>query len=103
GQVQGGQRAQPSLGPERTKEFERVVVLGLLNNHADASITGYLARTEGASFQLSVPNSTGFTSITANAGVIRNRGIETSFNFRPVMQQNLPWEVGLNWSKNENR
>ena len=103
GQVQGGQRAQPSLGPERTKEFETGVDLGLLNNHADASITGYLARTEGAIFQLPVPNSTGFTSITANAGVIRNRGIETSFNFRPVMQQNLTWEVGLNWSKNENR
>lgn len=103
GQIQGGQRAQPNLGPERTKSFETGVDLGLLNNHADASLTAYMDRTEGAIFSLPVPNSTGFGSITSNAGTIRNRGIEASFNFRPIMQQNLTWEVGLNWSKNENR
>ena len=103
GQIQGGQKAQPNLGPERTKEFETGVDLGLLNNHADASITGYLDRTEGAIFALPVPNSTGFSSITSNAGVIRNRGIEASFNFRPIMRSDLTWEVGVNWSKNENR
>jgi len=103
GQIQGGQKAQPNLGPERTKEFETGVDLGLLNNHADASITGYLDRTEGAIFALPVPNSTGFSSITSNAGVIRNRGIETAFNFRPIMRTDLTWEVGVNWSKNENR
>ncbi len=103
GLAQGGQHQQPILGPERTKEFETGVDLGGLNNHADAQITLYLDRTEGAIFSLPLANSTGFTSITSNAGVIRNRGIETSFNFRPVMQQNLTWEIGLNWSKNENR
>src|SRR6185312_17522795 len=75
GQVQGGGKAQPNLGPERTKEFETGVDLGLLNNHADASITGYMDRTEGAIFALPLPNSTGFNSIISNAGVIRNRGI----------------------------
>ena len=103
GQIQNGQKAQPNLGPERTKEFETGVDLGLLDNHADASITGYLDRTEGAIFSLPKPASTGFTSITSNAGVIRNRGIETSFNFRPIMRSDLTWELGLNWSKNENR
>lgn len=103
GLTQGGQRAQPNLGPERTKEFETGVDVGMFNNHADASITGYIDRTEGAIFSLPLPSSSGFTSITANAATIRNRGIEASFNFRPIMHQNLTWELGLNWSKNENR
>jgi TonB-linked SusC/RagA family outer membrane protein len=103
GQVQGGQRNQPNLGPERTKEFETGVDLGLLNNHADASITLYSDRTEGAIFGLPLANSTGFSSIISNAGVIRNRGIETSINYRPIMRSDLNWEIGLNWSKNENR
>ncbi|HKV51191.1 MAG TPA: SusC/RagA family TonB-linked outer membrane protein [Gemmatimonadaceae bacterium] len=103
GLSQGFTKGQPNLGPERTKEFETGVDLGFLNNHADASITAYLDRTEGAIFSLPLPNSTGYGQITANAATIRNRGIETSFNFRPIMQQNLSWEIGVNWSKNENR
>jgi len=103
GQVQGGQRNQPNLGPERTKEFETGVDLGLLNSHADASITLYSDRTEGAIFSLPLANSTGFSSITSNAGTIRNRGIETAINYRPIMRSDLTWEIGLNWSKNENR
>jgi TonB-linked SusC/RagA family outer membrane protein len=103
GLTQGGQKAQPNLGPERTKEFETGVDLGLLNNHMDASVTAYIDRTEQAIFSLPLAASTGFSSITSNAAVIRNRGIETSLNFRPIMQQDLTWEVGLNWSKNENR
>lgn len=103
GLAQGGRRPQPDLGPERTKSYETGVDLGLLDSHADASITLYLDRTEGAIFALSVPNSTGYTSITTNGGTIRNRGIETSFNIRPIMKPGLTWEIGLNWSKNENR
>ncbi len=103
GQIQGGQRLQTNLGPERTKEFETGVDLGLLDSHANASLTLYSDRTEGAIFGLPLPNSTGFSFITANAGTIRNRGIEASINYRPIMRSDLTWEIGLNWSKNENR
>ena len=103
GLEQGALRAQPNLGPERTKEFETGVDLGLLNSHMDASLTAYLDRTEGAIFGLPLAASTGFSSITANAATIRNRGLEASVNYRPIMGQNLTWEVGVNWSKNENR
>src|SRR6185437_13104301 len=103
GLAQGSLHAQPNLGPERTKEFEAGVDVGLFGSRADASFTGYLDRTEGAIFGLPLANSTGFSAITANAGVIRNRGLETSINYRPIMRSDLTWEVGLNWSKNENR
>lgn len=103
GLSQSAQKSQANLAPERTKEFETGVDLGLFNNHADASVTLYQDRTEGAIFQAPLAASTGFVSQAQNAGTIRNRGIETSVNYRPVMNSDLTWEVGLQWSKNENR
>ncbi len=103
GLSQSPQKAQPDLAPERTKEFETGVDLGLFNNHADASVTLYQDRTEGAIFQAPLAASTGFVNQAQNAGTIRNRGIETSINYRPIMNSDLTWEVGLQWSKNENR
>jgi len=103
GLSQSAQKAQPNLAPERTKEFETGVDLGMFNNHADASVTLYQDRTEGAIFQAPLAASTGFVSQAQNAGTIRNRGIETSLNYRPIMNSDLTWEIGLQWSKNENR
>lgn len=103
GLAQSAQKAQPDLGPERTKEFETGVDLGLFNSHADASITLYQDRTEGAIFQAPLAASSGFVVQAQNAGTLRNRGIETSLNYRPIMKGDLTWEVGVQWSKNENR
>jgi len=66
-------------------------------------VTLYQDRTEGAIFQAPLAASTGFVSQAQNAGTIRNRGIETSLNYRPIMNSDLTWEIGLQWSKNENR
>ena len=103
GLSQSAQKEQPNLAPERTKEFETGVDLGLFNSHADASATVYQDKTVGAIFQAPLAASTGFVVQAQNAGTIRNRGIETSFNYRPIMSSNLTWEIGLQWSKNENR
>ncbi|MBX6331176.1 MAG: SusC/RagA family TonB-linked outer membrane protein [Gemmatimonadaceae bacterium] len=103
GLTQSAQKAQPDLGPERTKEIEAGIDLGLFNNRADASLTLYNDRTEGAIFLAPVPNSTGFLFQAQNAGTIRNRGIEATVNYRPIMRQDMNWEIGLQWSTNENK
>ncbi|HEX6966962.1 MAG TPA: SusC/RagA family TonB-linked outer membrane protein [Gemmatimonadaceae bacterium] len=103
GLVQGTQKAQPDLGPERTKEIEAGVDLGLFNNIADAGITLYNDRSEGVIFQAPLPNSTGFISQAQNAATIRNRGIEVTFNVRPIQHTNLGWDIGLQFAKNDNR
>jgi len=103
GLSQSFQKAQPILGPERTKSVEAGVDLGLANNHADASFTVYRDHTIGAIFLAPVPNSTGFGVQAQNAGDLRNQGIETQLNIRPIMQKDLTWEVGLQWAKNDNR
>ncbi|MGH7625886.1 MAG: hypothetical protein ACREOJ_11310, partial [Gemmatimonadaceae bacterium] len=59
--------------------------------------------TIGAIFLAPVPNSTGFGVQAQNAGDLRNQGIETQLNIRPIMQKDLTWEVGLQWARNDNR
>jgi hypothetical protein len=103
GLIQGLQKAQPNLGPERTKEIEAGVDLGLFNNVADMGLTFYNDRTEGVIFQAPLPSSTGFISQAQNAATIRNRGVEVTFNVRPIQRPNLGWDVGLQWSKNNNK
>jgi TonB-linked SusC/RagA family outer membrane protein len=102
GVIQSINKAQPNLGPERTKEFETGVDVGLFNNRADASLTLYNDRTEGVIFSQPLANSTGFQQQAANAATFRNRGIELSANYRPIIRQDLTWEIGAQWSKNDN-
>ena len=103
GLLQGFTKAQPNLGPERTKEFETGVDLGFFGARADAAITLYNDRTEGTIFLAPLPNSTGFGQQAQNAGTIRNRGVEVALNVRPIMQPDVTWEVGLQWARNQNQ
>ncbi|HEU4642196.1 MAG TPA: SusC/RagA family TonB-linked outer membrane protein [Gemmatimonadaceae bacterium] len=103
GLVLGPTKEQPNLGPERTKEFEAGLDFGLFGPRADGSLTLYHDKTVGVIFRAALPNSTGFINQAQNAATIRNRGIEAQLNVRPLMRENLTWEVGLQWGKNENR
>ncbi|HEX6535151.1 MAG TPA: SusC/RagA family TonB-linked outer membrane protein [Gemmatimonadaceae bacterium] len=103
GLVLGTTKAQPNLGPERTKEFEAGVDFGLFGARADGGVTLYNDRTVGVIFRAPVANSTGFLNQAQNAATIRNRGVEAQLNVRPIMRQNLTWEVGLQWARNQNK
>jgi hypothetical protein len=53
----------------------------------------------------SVPSSpaTGYSSITRNAGDLRNKGFEISLQVVPVETQNFYWTSRLNWTKNSSK
>jgi hypothetical protein len=46
---------------------------------------------------------TGFSSITLNAGSIRNKGVEISLHGKPVVSKNFNWNVLANFSANRNK
>ncbi|HET7622993.1 MAG TPA: SusC/RagA family TonB-linked outer membrane protein [Gemmatimonadaceae bacterium] len=92
-----------NLKPERQKEIETGVDLGLFNQIADLGITFY--NNNSSDVILSVPRAptSGYTSQLLNGARIRNRGWEATFNARPITNDKLTWEVGLQWAKNELR
>ena len=103
GLVTTATRAQDNLGPERSKEVEGGFDVGLWRNYADLSFTAYSSRTQDVILFVPVAPSTGYLQQAQNAGKISNKGIEISLNLRPLTTQNLGWEVGLQYAKNNNK
>ena len=88
------------LKPERVKEFEAGIDLGLVGDKADLSVTHYRQNSDDVILNVPVPTSTGYVSIPQNAASLQNRGWEVSLNLRPVTTKNFAWDVGLQWARN---
>ena len=91
------------LRPERSKELEAGVDLGLIRDKADLSFTYYHTITDDVILLQPVAPSTGFFRSANNAAKFRNAGAEVSLNIRPITTQNFSWDVGFQWGKNQSR
>ncbi|MGH7624437.1 MAG: TonB-dependent receptor plug domain-containing protein, partial [Gemmatimonadaceae bacterium] len=96
----GGNVADPNLHPEREKEFETGVDLGLLNSRLAVSGTFYQKTNSDLLLQARLAPSTGFGVRVFNGGEIRNRGVEATITGFPLQQKDLSWQMGLTFSKN---
>jgi TonB-linked SusC/RagA family outer membrane protein len=92
-----------NLRPERSKEFEAGVDLGLIRDKADLSFTYYHTITDDVILLQPVAPSTGFFRKANNAAKFRNAGAEVSLNIRPITTQDFAWDVGFQWGKNKSR
>ncbi|HEX5387572.1 MAG TPA: SusC/RagA family TonB-linked outer membrane protein [Gemmatimonadales bacterium] len=90
------------LVPERSKEFETGFDVGLFGDKSDLSFTFYQAKTANVILPFPLPPSTGFQFQNANAGRIRNRGIEVNLNIRPVTKRDFAWDLGFQFARNRN-
>jgi TonB-linked SusC/RagA family outer membrane protein len=90
-----------TLGPERVKEFEAGMDLGLIGDKADFGITYYRQNSSGVILNIPVAGSTGYTEKPANAAALRNVGWELALNVRPVTTRDFSWEVGAQWANNK--
>jgi TonB-linked SusC/RagA family outer membrane protein len=93
-------RPNATLGPERVKELEAGVDIGLLGDKADLSVTHYRQNSTGVILEVPLPPSAGYSLELANAGSLQNRGWEVSLNLRPVSGRGVAWDVGLQWARN---
>ncbi len=100
GVISGFNLPASTLGPERVKEFEAGIDVGLLGDKADLSVTHYRGNSSDVILNVPVPTSTGFFLVPANAAELQNRGWEVSLNLRPVTTKNFAWDVGLQWARN---
>ncbi|MFQ5676120.1 MAG: hypothetical protein ACE5G1_09505, partial [bacterium] len=89
-----------AIKPERTKETEFGLDLGLLNNRIGLNLTRYMSKTEDVIFELPVPPSTGFSAQLQNAGVIENDGWELGIDVNPISMKNFKWDLGVIWATN---
>jgi len=93
----------PNLKPEFTDEFEIGGNFELLNGRVSLDATYYDRLTTQVIAQRAVPAASGFTSVFANFGKIRNRGWEIGLNVVPVKLSNgLRWDSYFAFTRNVN-
>ena len=93
----------PDLLPEKTTTFEIGADLSFLNNRLGLNFTWYKSNSKDQIIPVSTSYTTGFSSITLNAGEIENKGVEISVNATPVKSKDFNWNVSANFSANRNK
>src|SRR6187397_2404262 len=75
----------------------------MLKNRLSGSIDGYATRTNNLAFTLQLPSASGFTTITANAGEIQNRGLEINLRSLNITNKKFTWRSEAAFSLNSNK
>ncbi|HET7116214.1 MAG TPA: SusC/RagA family TonB-linked outer membrane protein [Hanamia sp.] len=90
------------LSWEKTKQFDIGTDVSVLNNRLSFSFDYYNKLTSDLLQPRTIPSQSGYTSITDNYGVIRNRGLEFSITADIINKKNTQLSTQFNISRNKN-
>ncbi len=95
--------ANPNLQWEKTESYNIGLDFGFFNDRISGSIEGYIMKTHDMIMGKSLPDFSGFGSITTNLGEVQNKGIEFSLNTVNMQKADFEWRstFGLSWNKNQ--
>lgn len=99
----GNRIGNQNLKPEISTEVEFGAELRLLDNRVGLNVSFYDKRTDGQILNVPVASTSGYTTQTANVGLVQNKGIELLVNFTPIQTGNFRWDIGVNYTKNRNK
>lgn len=89
--------ANPDLKWEQSKTLDFGVDLGFMDNRFNILFDYYNRKTDDLITNLTLPPSTGFSSISTNLGSLENKGIEVELNADILPRTSeLSWNVGFN-------
>lgn len=94
--------ANNDLKWETTTSWNTGIDFGFLKNRISGSIDYYYMPTTDLLMARSLPDFTGFSSITTNLGKIINKGLEFSLNTVNIQHNNLKWTTTIGFSTNKN-
>jgi TonB-linked SusC/RagA family outer membrane protein len=98
------QERDPNLKPERTSEIEGGLDLYLFDNRIGINATYYNRETRDQIAPVTLPVTTGFTSLLTNFGIVRNEGIELALDLTPVRLPNgFTWNIYGTFTHNKNK
>jgi TonB-linked SusC/RagA family outer membrane protein len=95
----------PDLTWQKTRQVNAGMEIALENNRARLSVDLYDKLTVATLTDINLPTATGFNSYKANAGEVRNRGIEVSAHVLLVdnRTRDLLWSVSGSLAHNRNK
>lgn len=97
--------ANLSLKPEISTAFEIGTEIKLLNNRVGLDLTFYQSNTKNQIINIPLSQTSGYSTRSINAGLIKNYGFEAMLNLVPVVgkKNGLRWTVDLNFSSNRSK
>ncbi len=101
GSLIGLSQGNEKLEPERQKELEFGLDVGVLKNRISFEGTYYIKKADNLILLVQVPTSSGFSSAWKNVAAIRNRGFELALNAIPVTTKDLKWSIQTRLWKNK--
>lgn len=97
--------ANLSLKPEISTAFEIGTEIKLLNNRVGLDLTFYQSNTKNQIINIPLSQTSGYSTRSINAGLIKNYGFEAMLNLVPIVgkKNGLRWTVDLNFSSNRSK
>ncbi|WP_375581049.1 SusC/RagA family TonB-linked outer membrane protein [Marivirga tractuosa] len=89
------QASNPQLSWEETAQLDITMNLGLFNDRITLETSFYDKTTNGLLLNVPVPYTTGFVSITQNAGEMKNTGLDILLNTKNL-DGDFKWETSFN-------
>jgi TonB-linked SusC/RagA family outer membrane protein len=101
--LQPGSNPNPDLRWEKKEETNIGIDVGFWGDRLTSTIDIYKRNTKDLLWDYTVPSPPYlYSSITANAGSIENKGIEISFKGIPIQNKQFQWVSDINYSINKN-
>lgn len=97
------QLPNPNLGWEFSKTWNVGLDFSILKNRLSGTIEYYVTNTENVLLGLTLPPTSGVSSITSNIGSTQNKGFEFSLNGTIIQNKNFTWDAGVNFYTNKNQ
>ncbi len=91
------------LGPERQREIEAGIDIGLVNDRVVLEMTYYNKTINDFLLQVAQPPSSGFSTRWANAGNLKNQGIEIGLGVSAIRSRVLNWNNQFNFWLNRSK
>jgi len=94
--------ANKNLKWETTTSWNAGLDFGFFKNRLNGSVDYYYMPTTDLLMDRSLPDFTGFSSITTNLGKILNTGLEITLNSTNIQHNNFTWSTSFGFSTNRN-
>lgn len=98
-----GTMSNRALKWERTESYNLGLDFSLFNDRLSGSFEAYTGTTKDLLVARSLPSITGFASVTANLGKLRNKGLELTLNANILKNDKFDWSASSTFSMNRRK
>ncbi len=88
----------PDIEPEKSTSYEFGLSSSFFKDRMNFEFTYFNVLDENQIINLPISEASGFTSRKLNGNEYTTNGLEFVLELNPVRQQNLRWDISLNWS-----